>query len=69
MGDGVHFVHQILRLGQADLHGFAGLDAAVQLAGQKHFILFPPSQARRLYRIPGVAHCQFEYGSTKSRMK
>jgi hypothetical protein len=32
----------------------------VQVAGQKHFILFHPSQDRLLYRIPGGAHCRFD---------
>lgn len=32
----------------------------VQIAGQKHFIVFPPSQSRLLYRISGGAHCHFD---------
>jgi hypothetical protein len=32
----------------------------VQVAGQKHFILFAPSQAPLLYRMPGGAHCRFD---------
>jgi hypothetical protein len=32
----------------------------VQIAGQKHFILFPPSQGRLLYRTPPGAHCRFD---------
>jgi Cupin-like domain len=32
----------------------------VQVAGQKHFVLFSPSQSRLLYRIPGGAHCRFD---------
>jgi hypothetical protein len=32
----------------------------VQVVGQKHFILCPPSQARWLYRTHGGAHCRFD---------
>ena len=32
----------------------------VQVVGQKHFILFPPSQAQAVYQIPGITHCQFD---------
>ncbi len=32
----------------------------VQIVGQKQFILCEPSQASRLYRFPGGAHCRFD---------
>jgi len=32
----------------------------VQIVGQKHFILFPPSQSRLVYRIPKITHCRFD---------
>ncbi|MET8160800.1 cupin-like domain-containing protein [Sphaerisporangium sp. NPDC005289] len=32
----------------------------VQVIGRKHFILFPPSQSRRVYRIPRLTHCRFD---------
>jgi hypothetical protein len=32
----------------------------VQVIGRKHFMLFPPSQSRRLYRVPSVTHCRFD---------
>jgi hypothetical protein len=32
----------------------------VQVIGRKHFILFPPSQSRRVYRIPRITHCRFD---------
>ncbi|HEX8110263.1 MAG TPA: cupin-like domain-containing protein [Kofleriaceae bacterium] len=32
----------------------------VQVAGSKHFILFPPSQSGLLYRIPKITHCRFD---------
>ncbi|MFC9399091.1 cupin-like domain-containing protein [Streptomyces sp. NPDC057027] len=32
----------------------------VQVVGRKHFVLFPPSQARRVYRIPQITHCRFD---------
>ena len=32
----------------------------VQVRGRKKFILFPPSQARAVYRIAGKTHCHFD---------
>jgi hypothetical protein len=32
----------------------------VQVIGQKHFILFPPSQSRAVYQVPGITHCRFD---------
>jgi hypothetical protein len=32
----------------------------VQVTGQKHFILFPPSQSRAVYQVPGITHCRFD---------
>ncbi|MFJ6769612.1 cupin-like domain-containing protein [Kitasatospora sp. NPDC091257] len=32
----------------------------VQVVGRKHFVLYPPSQARRVYRIPQITHCRFD---------
>ncbi|WP_426191486.1 cupin-like domain-containing protein [Massilia sp. DWR3-1-1] len=32
----------------------------VQLAGNKHFALFPPAMGRALYRIGGTTHCHFD---------
>jgi Cupin-like domain len=32
----------------------------VQVVGRKHFILFPPSQGRRIYQVPGITHCRFD---------
>lgn len=32
----------------------------VQVIGQKHFILFPPSQSRLIYRIRPIMHCRFD---------
>jgi Cupin-like domain len=32
----------------------------VQIAGHKHFILSPPSNARLLYRVSRGAHCRFD---------
>jgi hypothetical protein len=31
-----------------------------QIIGSKEFVLFPPSQSRRVYQVPGVTHCQFD---------
>ncbi|MFC4010836.1 cupin-like domain-containing protein [Nonomuraea purpurea] len=32
----------------------------VQVIGRKHFVLFPPSQSRLVYRIPRITHCRFD---------
>ncbi|WP_405914900.1 cupin-like domain-containing protein [Streptomyces sp. NBC_00728] len=32
----------------------------VQVIGQKSFLLFPPSQARLLYKLPKATHCRFD---------
>jgi len=32
----------------------------VQVMGSKHFVLFPPSQGRLLYRMRGSTHCRFD---------
>ncbi|WP_405704625.1 cupin-like domain-containing protein [Streptomyces xanthophaeus] len=32
----------------------------VQVIGEKSFFLFPPSQARSLYKLPRVTHCRFD---------
>lgn len=32
----------------------------VQVRGTKHFTLFPPSQGRLVYQIPGGTHCLFD---------
>jgi hypothetical protein len=42
------------------LHSDVTPNCNVQIAGNKHFILFPPSQAKRLYQIPGRTHCRFD---------
>ncbi|MFD5552722.1 cupin-like domain-containing protein [Streptomyces sp. NPDC127068] len=31
-----------------------------QIIGRKEFVLFPPSQSRYLYRLPGRTHCRFD---------
>jgi hypothetical protein len=32
----------------------------MQVIGRKHFAVFSPSQARRLYRVPRLTHCRFD---------
>lgn len=42
------------------LHSDVTPNCNAQIAGSKHFLLFPPSQAKRLYQIPGRTHCRFD---------
>ena len=42
------------------LHSDVTPNCNVQILGHKHFILFPPSQSRLLYQVPGRTHCQFD---------
>jgi hypothetical protein len=32
----------------------------LQVIGEKHFTLFPPSQWRAVYQVPGITHCRFD---------
>jgi Cupin-like domain len=42
------------------LHADVTPNCNTQVIGEKHFYLFPPSQARRVYRVSGVTHCRFD---------
>ncbi|AKJ29648.1 cupin-like domain-containing protein [Caldimonas brevitalea] len=42
------------------LHSDVTPNCNVQVAGRKHFMLYPPSQARWLYQLPGRTHCRFD---------
>ena len=42
------------------LHSDVTPNCNVQVIGRKHFILFPPSQSRVVYQVPGITHCRFD---------
>ncbi|MFF3734279.1 cupin-like domain-containing protein [Streptomyces sp. NPDC002476] len=42
------------------LHSDVKPNCNTQIVGRKEFVLFPPSQSRFVYRIPGATHCRFD---------
>jgi hypothetical protein len=42
------------------LHADVTPNCNVQVIGRKHFVLFPPSETPRLYRVPRSTHCRFD---------